>query len=162
MVPSASTSSSSSTTTAVAQRYYVNDAGIENKGTFGIPESDPKANFTDIGALFDSTTQKSMIDMATTIKNNISTEMIQNISQKIVANNVVQAGCGGVLMLPPFYYKGVSDEGIYRYFASIADAVADSRLRIYLYHIPPVSQVPISLALIERLLTEKASKGSAP
>lgn len=55
-----------------------------------------KANFTDIGALLDSSTQKSMIDMATTIKNNISTEMIQNISQKVVANNVVEAGCGGL------------------------------------------------------------------
>lgn len=71
-----------------------------------------------------------------------------------MTRHAVQAGCGGVLMLPPFYYKGVSDEGIYRYFASIADAVADSRLRIYLYHIPPVSQVPISLALIERLLRD--------
>lgn len=69
-----------------------------------------------------------------------------------MTRHAVQAGCGGVLMLPPFYYKGVSDEGIFRYFATIADAVADSRLRIYLYHIPPVSQVPISLALIERLL----------
>ncbi|MEG0225165.1 MAG: dihydrodipicolinate synthase family protein [Comamonas sp.] len=64
----------------------------------------------------------------------------------------VAAGCAGVLMLPPFYYKGVSDEGLYRSFATIIDAVADARLKIYLYHIPPVSQVPISLALIERLL----------
>ena len=69
-----------------------------------------------------------------------------------MTRHAVQAGCGGVLMLPPFYYKGVSDEGIYRYFASVVDAVADSRLRVYLYHIPPVSQVPISLNLIERLL----------
>ena len=69
-----------------------------------------------------------------------------------MTRHAVQAGCGGVLMLPPFYYKGVSDEGVYRYFASVVDAVADSRLRVYLYHIPPVSQVPISLALIERLL----------
>jgi 4-hydroxy-tetrahydrodipicolinate synthase len=69
-----------------------------------------------------------------------------------MTRHAVQAGCGGVLMLPPFYYKGVSDEGIYRYFASVVDAVADSRLRVYLYHIPPVSQVPISLDLIERLL----------
>ena len=64
----------------------------------------------------------------------------------------VQAGCGGVLMLPPFYYKGVSDEGLYRAFASVIDAVADSRLRIYLYHIPPVSQVPITRGLVARLL----------
>lgn len=69
-----------------------------------------------------------------------------------LTRHAVQAGCGGVLMLPPFYYKGVSDEGLYRAFASVIEAVADERLRIYLYHIPPVSQVPISLALIERLL----------
>lgn len=61
-------------------------------------------------------------------------------------------GCAGVLMLPPFYYKGVSDEGLYRNFAGVIDHVGDARLRIYLYQIPPVSQVPISLALIERLL----------
>jgi 4-hydroxy-tetrahydrodipicolinate synthase len=65
----------------------------------------------------------------------------------------VQAGCGGVLMLPPFYYKGVSDEGLYRAYASVIDTVADPRLRIYLYHIPQVSGVPIGLALIDRLLT---------
>lgn len=63
-----------------------------------------------------------------------------------------KAGVGGVLMLPPFYYKGVSDEGLFRNFAEIIERVGDSRLRIYLYHIPPVAQVPISLNLIERLL----------
>ena len=61
-------------------------------------------------------------------------------------------GCAGVLMLPPFYYKGVSDEGLFRNFATIIERVADPRLALYLYHIPAVSQVPISLALIERLL----------
>jgi 4-hydroxy-tetrahydrodipicolinate synthase len=61
-------------------------------------------------------------------------------------------GCGGVLMLPPFYYKGVSDEGLYRYFASVIEGAGDARLQVYLYHIPPVSQVGISLPLIERLL----------
>lgn len=69
-----------------------------------------------------------------------------------LTQRAVQAGCGGVLMLPPFYYKGVSDEGLYRGFAAVIDAVADERLRIYLYHIPPVSGVPITLTLIERLL----------
>jgi 4-hydroxy-tetrahydrodipicolinate synthase len=66
--------------------------------------------------------------------------------------HAVKRGCAGVLMLPPFYYKGVSDEGLFRNFAEIIERVADDRLRIYLYHIPPVSQVPISLGLIERLL----------
>ena len=66
----------------------------------------------------------------------------------------VKVGCAGVLMLPPFYYKGVSDEGLFRNFAEIIERVGDDRLRIYLYHIPPVAVVPISLALIERLLKE--------
>jgi len=64
----------------------------------------------------------------------------------------VEMGCAGVLMLPPFYYKGVSDEGLFRNFSEVIERVADSRLQLYLYHIPPVSQVPITLALIERLL----------
>lgn len=66
--------------------------------------------------------------------------------------HAVQAGCGGVLMLPPFYYKGVTEEGLYRAFATVIDSVADERLRVYLYHIPPVSGVPIPLPLIARLL----------
>src|ERR1700758_5543639 len=64
----------------------------------------------------------------------------------------VRLGCAGVLMLPPFYYKNVPDEGLFRSYAEVIERVGDAKLRIYLYHIPPVSQVPISLALIERLL----------
>ena len=66
--------------------------------------------------------------------------------------HAMKLGCGGVLMLPPFYYKGVSDDGLFRSFAEVIERVGDRRLRIYLYHIPPVSQVAITLALIERLL----------
>ena len=66
----------------------------------------------------------------------------------------VQLGCAGVLMLPPFYYKGVSDEGLYRNFAEVIERVGDERLRLYLYHIPPVSQVAITFGLIEKLLSK--------
>jgi len=66
----------------------------------------------------------------------------------------VELGCAGVLMLPPFYYKGVSDEGLYRNFATIIERVGDERLQLYLYHIPPVSQVPITLQLIEKLISK--------
>jgi 4-hydroxy-tetrahydrodipicolinate synthase len=64
----------------------------------------------------------------------------------------VELGCAGVLMLPPFYYKGVPDEGLFRNFAEVIERVGDERLQLYLYHIPPVSQVAITLGLIERLL----------
>jgi 4-hydroxy-tetrahydrodipicolinate synthase len=66
--------------------------------------------------------------------------------------HAVKLGCVGVLMLPPFYYKGVPDEGLYRNFSEVIQRVGDDRLRLYLYHIPPVAQVPITLPLIERLL----------
>lgn len=69
-----------------------------------------------------------------------------------LTRHAVAKGVEGVLMLPPFYYKGVSDEGLFRYFSKVIERVGDERLRIYLYHIPAVSQVPLSLGLIERLL----------
>ena len=69
-----------------------------------------------------------------------------------LTRHAVKLGCGGVLMLPPFYYKGNSDEGLYRSFSEVIQRVGDSRLRVYLYHIPPVAEVPITLTLIERLL----------
>ena len=66
--------------------------------------------------------------------------------------HAMKLGCGGVLMLPPFYYKGVSDDGLFRSFAEVIEQVGEARLRVYLYHIPPVAQVPITLGLVERLL----------
>ena len=70
-----------------------------------------------------------------------------------MTREAVRMGCAGVLMLPPFYYKGVSDEGLFRNFAEIVERVGDDRLRLYLYHIPPVANVPITLELIDRLIT---------
>jgi 4-hydroxy-tetrahydrodipicolinate synthase len=61
-------------------------------------------------------------------------------------------GCAGVLMLPPFYYKGVPDEGLFRSYSEVIQRVGDARLRIYIYHIPPVSGVPVPVPVVERLL----------
>jgi 4-hydroxy-tetrahydrodipicolinate synthase len=63
-----------------------------------------------------------------------------------------RSGCAGVLMLPPFYYKGVPEDGLFRFFAEVIERVGDHRLRVYLYHIPPVAQVGIGAGLVERLL----------
>jgi 4-hydroxy-tetrahydrodipicolinate synthase len=69
-----------------------------------------------------------------------------------LTEQAVKLGCAGALMLPPFYYKDVSDEGLYRFFSETIQRIGDERLRTYLYHIPSVSQVPITLPLIERLI----------
>ena len=68
-----------------------------------------------------------------------------------LTRKAVEFDCGGVLMLPPFYYKGVSDEGLYDYYAEVIEAVDSENLNIYLYHIPPISQIPLSVQLIEKL-----------
>ncbi|MGF1610679.1 MAG: dihydrodipicolinate synthase family protein [Kiloniellales bacterium] len=65
--------------------------------------------------------------------------------------HAVGLGCGGVLLLPPFYYKGVSDDGLFASVAETIERAGDARLRIYLYHIPPIAQVGYSLDLVERL-----------
>ena len=69
-----------------------------------------------------------------------------------LTKHAVKVGCAGVLMLPPFYYKAVDDDGLFKYFSNIIESVDDERLRIYLYHIPPIAMVGISLKLIEALL----------
>jgi len=71
-----------------------------------------------------------------------------------LTRHAVDIGCAGALMLPPFYYKGVSDDGLYRYYAEIIARVASPKLKLYLYHIPAFTGVPITLTLIERLIKD--------
>lgn len=68
--------------------------------------------------------------------------------------HAAKLGCAGTLMLPPFYYKGVSEEGLYANFAEVINRVGNDALRIYLYHIPPIAQVGFSLDLIDRLVRD--------
>ena len=59
-------------------------------------------------------------------------------------------GCAAVLTLPPFYFKSVTEDGLYRYFERLIAAIG-SNARIYLYHIPPIAVVGIPPALAARL-----------
>ncbi len=68
-----------------------------------------------------------------------------------MTRHAVELGAGGVLVLPPFYYKNQSDDGFFAYFSEIIQRVGDARLKLYLYHFPQMSAAPISLALIGRL-----------
>ena len=68
-----------------------------------------------------------------------------------LTQHAVKLGCFNVLMLPPFYYKDVSDDGLFNSYSKIIETVDNDSLRIYLYHIPPIANVGISLNLIERL-----------
>jgi 4-hydroxy-tetrahydrodipicolinate synthase len=69
-----------------------------------------------------------------------------------LTRHAVELGCGGAMVLPPFYFKGVSDEGLFAHFAEVIERVNDDRLRIYLYHIPPQAVIGFSIELVGRLI----------
>jgi 4-hydroxy-tetrahydrodipicolinate synthase len=68
-----------------------------------------------------------------------------------LTRQAVELRVAGVLMLPPFYYKNVSDDGLYASFARVIEGVGSDRLRLYLYHFPQMTGVPFGVGLIERL-----------
>jgi 4-hydroxy-tetrahydrodipicolinate synthase len=72
----------------------------------------------------------------------------------VLTRHAVDLGCGGVLMLPPFYYKAPNEDGLFRFFSEVIEGVDDDALKVYLYHIPPVAQVGFPLSLIGRLVKE--------
>ena len=69
-----------------------------------------------------------------------------------LSSHASRNGAAGLLVLPPFFYKNVSDDGVFAYYAEIIERVGGDCAPIYLYHIPQISHVPITVGLIERLL----------
>jgi len=67
---------------------------------------------------------------------------------------VIDAGFTNVLVLPPFYYKNVTEDGVFNYFDRLVNGVGSDGLRIYLYHFPQLSMTPITVSLIKRLKAE--------
>ena len=63
----------------------------------------------------------------------------------------LEAGFANVMMLPPFYYKNVSEEGVFQSFARAIEAVNDPRLRVIIYDFPLMTGLTISTALLARL-----------
>ena len=70
----------------------------------------------------------------------------------MLIRHAVGHGVGGVLLLPPFYYKGMDDDGLFAFFAGVIDRVGSKALRIFLYHIPPQTVLGLSLDLVGRLI----------
>lgn len=69
-----------------------------------------------------------------------------------LTRHALSLGVTGVVMLPPYYYKQPSDDGIFAAYARTIEKIGDNRLRVILYHIPQMSAVPLSHALIARLI----------
>jgi 4-hydroxy-tetrahydrodipicolinate synthase len=69
-----------------------------------------------------------------------------------LTRHAAELGFAGALVLPPFYYKGVPDDGLAAYIDTLVTATADKPIPIYLYHYPAMSGLPWHVALIQRLL----------
>jgi 4-hydroxy-tetrahydrodipicolinate synthase len=69
-----------------------------------------------------------------------------------LTRHAAELGFAGALVLPPFYYKGVPDDGLVAYIDAILSATAPQPIPLYLYHFPAQSGLPWHIALIRRLL----------
>ncbi len=71
-----------------------------------------------------------------------------------LTSHAVDAGVAGCLVVPPFYFKNVGDDGLYAYYAELIGRVGRDRLSVFLYHFPQMSAVPISQGVITRLMDD--------
>ena len=69
-----------------------------------------------------------------------------------LTRHAAELGFAGALVLPPFYYKGVSEDGVFDYVAAIIEATAATPVPLYLYHYPALSGVPYTPELVGRLI----------
>ncbi len=75
-----------------------------------------------------------------------------------LTRHAAELGFGGALVLPPFYYKGVPDEGLFAYIGMIVKATAAKPIPIYLYHFPAQSGLSWHVKLIRRLIDAFGSR----
>jgi 4-hydroxy-tetrahydrodipicolinate synthase len=75
-----------------------------------------------------------------------------------LTRHAAELGFAGALVLPPFYYKGVPDDGLFAFIAALVESTADRPVPIYLYHFPANSGIPWPVALIRRLRSAFASR----
>ena len=75
-----------------------------------------------------------------------------------LTRHAAELGFAGALVLPPFYYKGVPDDGLVAYIDTLVQATAAKPIPIYLYHFPAMSGLPWHVTLIKRLLESFPSR----
>jgi 4-hydroxy-tetrahydrodipicolinate synthase len=66
------------------------------------------------------------------------------------ARLVIDKGCRAALVAPPFYFKDVTEDGLYSWFSRFCEAL-EERIDVILYHIPSATATPLSVSLISRL-----------
>ena len=116
------------------------------------------APFGTTGEALSVSTQERMNALESLVKTGIDASVIIpgtglcNLPETItLSQHAIGLGCKGVMTLPPFYFKGVSDDGLFSYYEQLIEEINHPDLKIYLYHIPQVSGVGLSIELVSRL-----------
>jgi 4-hydroxy-tetrahydrodipicolinate synthase len=126
------------------------DAGCSSLTVFGTTGEGPSITLTERGQILGALSSAG-IDLGRQIVGGVSATSIGDaVEQTRILDDT---GCRRILLTPPFYFKGVSDEGLYQWFAQVCEKIARRRLGVILYHIPSITQVPLSIDLIGRLKT---------
>ena len=126
------------------------DAGCSSVTVFGTTGEGASVSLTERGQVLGALLTIG-IDPARQIVGGIAAASIGDAVEQIRILN--DTGCGGILLAPPFYFKGVRDEGLFDWFARVLEKIAHRPVGVILYHIPSVTQVPLSIEVIDRLKT---------
>jgi 4-hydroxy-tetrahydrodipicolinate synthase len=132
------------------QALWCLEAGCTSVTAFGTTGEGPSVSMKERGQVLDALLAagveptKQLVGGVTASSSGEAVEQIQALND---------AGCQRILLAPPFYFKGISDEGLYRWFAEIGEKVASRSLGIILYHIPSVTQLSLTVSVISRLKT---------
>jgi 4-hydroxy-tetrahydrodipicolinate synthase len=124
------------------------DSGCSSVTVFGT---------TGEGASLSTAERREILGTLSSAGIDLSRQLIGGVSATSIGDALEQiqiltdAGCERMLLTPPFYFKGVSEEGLYDWFARVCEKVADRPLGLILYHIPSVTQIPLTVDLVGRL-----------
>ena len=137
---------------SVATDLYVAHANrLLNQGCAGIVPFGTTGEALSVGIDERITAITALVDAGIDPESMIPGTGLNNITDTTrLSRACLDLGCAGVMTLPPFYFKAVTEEGLYEYFSQLIAAIGDDA-RIYLYHIPPIAVVGIPPSLVRRL-----------
>jgi 4-hydroxy-tetrahydrodipicolinate synthase len=126
---------------------YVLDEGCDSVTLFGTTGEGFSIGMREraamIGALLAGGVEAAKLNAGVT-----ATTVVDAVEQSRLA---LDFGARGLLLAPPFYFKGPDDEGLFAWFSDVIDGIGADARGIILYHIPGQTAVPLSVALVDRL-----------
>jgi 4-hydroxy-tetrahydrodipicolinate synthase len=122
--------------------------GCGSVTAFGTTGEGPSLSLADRGAVLEAFAEAGF-DFRRNVLGGVSACTVEDAAAQ--ADLLAEAGCRAVLLAPPFYFKGVPDEGLFAWFAALFERLGGRARDVILYHIPSVTQAPLSVALVGRL-----------